>query len=758
MKTVAISHRLLAAIVFAAAVVIPIGYFLPVLGHAVQTIGLFFFPGACIVSLSRLNVRRTVLLFVVTVAASIAADLVVFGAVDLATLALGSRTALTDSNLKITQTVFWLALSAVIYFAGDEVKLDLPSRITARDVFLLCCAASAIVQACAGALILNNGGGGGWTLASYAFIAVAFLVMVGMRNPPTPEVSEATLVFLAIALLLSNALRSSYISAADINYEYQISSMVQARGIWDPYSFHDAFMACVSSSLLPVVISNVSGLTLLAVFKLVMPIVFSLIVVLVLDIARLFVAEIGAIAASFLFMAQPAFQQWVSIPVRVEVAFLLFGLSLWSLLVPQVSRRSRASLFWLSSIGMVVSHYTTSYIACFFYIVTLVVRSLASWRVRRLSSSRSGMRPSFRGIVLNWPGVIVITAAAVVWYGPITANSRPIITDYAVQTAQSLPDMFNSSSQETGESPISGFGLLSSNQPKNPVGTYVQQTTKQYQAQYGPASLIGPPSSSASVKSVEIAPIPVRKPWITIVPLVRSAGKLFAVLLIAVGAITLWRRKISNLAQVFAVSACLAAAILVVTPFISVDYDLNRLFQQLFVLMAPVLVIGAATVWQRPWRYKPLLAGGVIVLYFSLLSRVAFQLPGGSDISMTFNNRGSDYLNYYVSSTDISAGQWLAAQWESDKVKPLMFADQSAANRLRLVAPVSLSGNVKFDLLPSTFVRGSYLFLDSANTSTLGTIRVYGNQTLSLSIDLNYFNDHLNRVYSTSDTAVYTGG
>ena len=140
MKAIAISHRLLAAIVFAAAVIIPIGYFVPLLGHVVQTIGLFFFPGACIVSLSRLNVRRMVLLFVITVAASIGVDLVVFGAVDLVTLALGSRTALTDSNLKITQTFFWLALSVVIYFAGDEVKLSfllgllpvMPSCFSAR--------------------------------------------------------------------------------------------------------------------------------------------------------------------------------------------------------------------------------------------------------------------------------------------------------------------------------------------------------------------------------------------------------------------------------------------------------------------------------------------------------------------------------------------------------------------------------------------------------------------------------------------------
>ena len=123
---------------------------------------------------------------------------------------------------------------------------------------------------------------------------------------------------------------------------------------------------------------------------------------------------------------------------------------------------------------------------------------------------------------------------------------------------------------------------------------------------------------------------------------------------------------------------------------------------------------------------------------------------------MTFNNRGSDYANYYVADTDISAARWLSDQWESNKKKPLVFADQSASNRLRLVAPVALSQHVKLDLLPSTFVKGSYLFLDSTNILTGGMVRIYGNQTIgSRSTSSTLMT--LNRVYSTSNTAVYTG-
>ena len=103
----------------------------------------------------------------------------------------------------------------------------------------------------------------------------------------------------------------------------------------------------------------------------------------------------------------------------------------------------------------------------------------------------------------------------------------------------------------------------------------------------------------------------------------------------------------------------------------------------------------------------------------------------------------------------LSTARWLATQWRGDK--KLVFADQVAATRLRLVAPLALSAEVKFDLLPSTFVKGSYLFFDSANIANLGTARVDGNQTLLLSINFGYFNAHLNRVYSTANTAVYTG-
>jgi uncharacterized membrane protein len=491
----------------------------------------------------------------------------------------------------------------------------------------------------------------------------------------------------------------------------------------------------------------------------VMPLVFALIVVLVVDLSRLLVSERGAIAAGFIFVAQPAFQQWVSIPVRVEVAFLLFALSLWSLLAPRRRGEKRAALFWVSSIGMLISHYTTSYIACFIFIVILLVKKIVSRRARKLSMMPDGLSPSLSRGILTWPGVVALSVAAVLWYGPVAARSNTTISTYAMQVADSLPQVFDPSVQEQGQSPLTGFGLLSAAQPQNLAPSYIKQTTSAYTAQYGARALLGPLSSSVPVKEVHLVSLPSQKPWITIVPALRSAVKLGAMLLIIIGAIAWWRRRRTapDLALVFVTGTFVSAIILILTPFISVDYDLNRLFQQLLVLMAPVMVIGATALWKRPWRYKPLAAGGLIVLYFSLMSRAAFQLSGGADISMTFNDRGLDYANYYVAGTDMSAARWLSAQWESDRKKPLVYADQSAQNRLRLVAPIALSQQVKLDLLPSTFVKGSYLFFDSTNIATGGMVRVYGNQTMGLTINFKYFNGALNRVYSTSNTAVYTG-
>jgi uncharacterized membrane protein len=225
----------------------------------------------------------------------------------------------------------------------------------------------------------------------------------------------------------------------------------------------------------------------------------------------------------------------------------------------------------------------------------------------------------------------------------------------------------------------------------------------------------------------------------------------------AIGVIVLWRRKTAGPARIFAICSVLSAAILVMIPFVSVEYDLNRLFQELLVLMSPVMVVGGAAIWRWKWRYKPLAVGVCIVVYFGLLSRAFFQLSGGSDISMTFNDSGSDYQHYYVTDTDMAAAQWLSKQWEDDHGKKLVYADEIATTRLKLDAPLALTTNAQLDLLPSTFVKGSFLFLDSVNTATSETVRVYAGQTLVLSIDTKYFNSHLNRVFSTSDTAVYTG-
>ena len=713
----------------------------------VQSVGLLLIPGLCTMFLIRLRSRGPVVVLAVAVAVSIAADVLVIGALDVLSIWLAWARPLDQASLQLQLSAFWLLLALAVHLFGDDLVVEVPSKISPADLLILCCAGSALVQAQAGARILNGGGSGGFVVAAYVFVAATFLIMILQPQATSRDVLQLALALLAVALLLSNSLRSPYLSGVDINFEYQVASLVQSAGVWDPSSFRDAYMACLSSSLFPVVLSNLSGLALMGVFKVVMPVVFGLIAVFVHEVARHYVGQRGAVAASFFFLVQPAFQQWLSIPVRQEVALLLLSVSIWALLGAGLSRAARLTVFWLTSLGMLVSHYTTVYIACLVYLVALGTDFFRSRARRTIRQERP---------VLSLGGVVALSVGAILWYGPATTHTYAV-AEFAAHSATGLGSIFDPSVQQQDQSVFGGFGALGGSAQRDWVPIYVEETTREYQDTYGRAALLGPASSAAHVREVDLASGSRHEPWFSLLTWLRAVAKVLAPVVIAMGVVRWWRNsREPDLGTALVAGSFLTGLALVILPFASINYDLNRLYQQLLILLAPMLVVGANCVAPRLRNGRAIYGGALVVLYFALLSRVAFQAVGGPDVSMTFNNRGWDYSIYYTHPDDLAAAGWLTSRWSAAEPKPLVFADSVAETRLRLIAPVTMSAKVKPDVLPTTFVRGSYLYLDRTNVALGGAvIRDWRSKTLSLTVDQHYFDKHLDRVYSTPSTAVY---
>lgn len=744
-RTLAIPDRVLVLVV-AGAALLPLLVRTSVIAAVVQAVGLLLVPGMCTASLVRLRSRGPVELLAVVVAGSIASDLVVFGALDILSLWVGWQRPLDQSSLQLQLSAFWLVLALAVHLCGGQIVMDIPS-IGSADLLVLCGAASALIQAQVGAIVLNNGGPGGFAVGAYASVAVTFLLMVLLPQRPSQEVLKLCLVVLAVALLFSNSLRSPYLSGVDINFEYQVASMAQSAGVWDPSSLRDAYMACLSSSLFPVVFSNVSGLALMIVFKILTPMLFGLVAVFVFAIARHFVSQRGAVVATFFFLVQPAFQQWLTIPVRQEFALLLFAASLWALLESRLNRRARVTTFWMASVGLLLSHYSTIYIACLIYFLAIGLGFVRS---------RTGRSVRNETPVLRVTGVALLTLGAVLWYGPATTHTYAL-AEFVEHSATGLASVFDPSVQQQDQSLFQGFGVLGGSTPQDWVPTYVEETTREYRQEYGSAALLGPPRSAADVQSVDLSSSPAREPWFSLLNRMRALAKVISPIIIAVGVVSLWRgRHYSELAVALVASSLLVGLALVALPFISINYDLNRLYQQMLVLLAPMLVVGASNLLSRLRKRRTLYGSALVVVYFALLSRVTFQTVGGPDVSMTFNNHGWDYSIYYAHPQEVAAASWVTSRWEDEERRPLVFADSVAATRLRLVAPVDMMPKVRADLLPATFVRGSYLYLDQTNITQGGAvIRNWRGRTLALTVKQNYFDRHLDRVYSTSSTAVY---
>jgi uncharacterized membrane protein len=752
-----IPRRLLTVMAITPGIVLPLAFIWPLFVSVLQTVGTMVIPGIALISITGIRPRGLMQFCALVLAGSLALNILVFGATDLAMLGVGWSTPLAPWSLWLMQSTFWFGLAIAVHKFGDDVNCRMPGRLTTWEVLLLCAAVSAVVQSSAGALILNGGGTGFFAIAAYCFIA-AVMYAVLLRPPATRDVADATVTLLAVALLLSNALRSPYLSARDINHEYQLASLVQDQTFWNPIGFSDSFMACLSSSLYPVALSNISGLPLLMVFKIALPAIFAFIAVFVLDFARTFVSERGALAAVLFFVVQPGFQQWISIPVRQEVAFLLLSVAIWALITGGISRRSRQIYFWLAIITTLLSHYSTIYVACIVFTLTVI---LFRWYSRRRMLPAPQERQVLTGI-----GVLMLAVGAVVWYGPVTTHTYAQ-AEFASYSVRDIQNLFDPSVQQNGQSAFSGFGLFETPpSTRRLIPEYMAGATADYKGRYGSSRILGSDWSSTSTKLAELDGPPVREPWHSVLPRVRVIAKVLALILVGVGFLVIWRRhRTKDLPGILAMSAFLSGVVLVLLPFISIGYDLMRLYQQLLLLLSPLLVIGARTIFSRHRRYQYALGATLLVAYFALLSRVSFQIAGGTDVSMTFNNRGWDYSVYYVSDTDVMTAAWLQTQIATamrspvryNKFWPLVYADSAAAARIQIAAPIELQARLRDDLLPSTFVDGSYLFLDHVNISQKVTIKQYRNTDIPIPLvsPYRYFDRHLNRVYSTSDTAVY---
>ena len=117
-----------------------------------------------------------------------------------------------------------------------------------------------------GANTLNNGGSNWLALSVLGIIAGLFIAAVCLERRLGRHYG-AIIFAIAVSLLLGTSMRGWGITGHDIMQEYQVFQLTASHAAWHMQYYQDAYNACLSITILPTIISRLTGISDPYVYK-----------------------------------------------------------------------------------------------------------------------------------------------------------------------------------------------------------------------------------------------------------------------------------------------------------------------------------------------------------------------------------------------------------------------------------------------------------------------------------------------------------
>ena len=568
-------------------------------------------------------------------------------------------------------------------------------------------------------------------------LVAAFLFAPWLEDPQLAVIIYAT----ALALMWSYSLRGDSVYGFDISSEYYSLHQTVVTGIWHFSHPDDAYGAMLSVTVLPAELHALVGMQDLLIFKALYPAVGALFPVAVFSLGRrLLVGRWAFMAAAMVIMQQTFFQQFPAL-ARQEIATVLFAALITAALDTGTSRRTRFILVFLLSLGVVVSHYSTAYLAIPLLAISVILQCATSW-------FRSV--PRLAGTALF--ACVVSIAGATIWYGSLThstANMSQFVTAAEGQGIDLLP-----------------------NNAGNLLATYLQgeasqqMTPAEYQkyiSEYYKTNetFVTPlPDSSQPQYALQAASDPT--PPVTwslgsnVINLADLLVQQLMNLLAGIGALALaLRRKLPTMARQIGFLGLGAMAILILTRLsgtIAQYYNPERAFLQ------SMIVLGIAVCWLFPrlgarWKWaRPMIltvcAASLAVFLVGSTGLSGMVLGGGTQTNLA--NAYDDYQQFDVTAQEIASATWVN---NAAPLGQLIYADRYGQLRLNEVAGSRLG--VLGDITPETLDQNAWVYADRANVVNDITRSSPGNYLAVYAFPKRFLDSNFNTVYTNGTTEVF---
>ena len=673
------------------------------------------------------------------------------------------------------------ALIYTLLVLNFDFKKSLPFEIKNISAFnwtLIGVACIAPICAFVGAMILNNGGKSTFAMIPLILTVILIPIVVLSKDKINSTTPPIILYLLALSFLFANSMRGLFVSGHDILLEFHVFNLTNNAHVWKMALFRDPYMACLSLTILPTYFQQLLHITPASIFKFFIQFIGALPVIVIYYLAKEYVNEKMALLVAFMYISFPTFLIDMAFLNRQGIAFLFFSILLYIVLAStHFEGYKKTILLFTIGIGVIISHYSTSYVGVAVllgtYIINRLMRLIVTAKrpfwLNALTNKLKNKEEYFKPITLTFPLVAGLLLLMLIWSTFITKTSTSLFNTIK-QIGTTIQHPF-SLDQLSGQA---HYSLVQSKKqsPQQLLNEFREEGIKhvevtKFQSEFYPIAL------TRSYPAIAIAEVPApltpfgtkfqslvhfdlatvfnffKQTYAKIIQIILLIG-LWGLLLGA----TFRKNLLRNVPVEYLALSIAGLSIMVgqtILPASAIDYGLLRLFQQNLIFLSLPIILGLmliSSIFTRHHRAQLAISTGVILFFFVILSGLFPQLTGGGRPQLPLANAGLYYDSYYTHAQEVSSISWLSDTGEHYlPIQAAHFSD------MKMLAFGQIGAYI--ELLPETTKKKSYVYLNYDNALTSNILEIVNGNVVYYHFPLEFLNLNKDLIYNNGGSMIY---
>lgn len=288
---------------------------------------------------------------------------------------------LTLTPVLLTLNIITIILIYFAYYGNNDINIssifnfqfNLEDKLLYPIIFPVLFPLMAVI----GTYLMNTSVNNIILITMLFLIPLYLFLVVYHKDKIHPITYPIALFMIGMGLILMHSLTSFNILGRDVHQEFYVFQLTFSNYHWNIDDFYNPYNACLSISILPTIYYVLTYIKPEYIFKLLFALIGSILPLIIFSVAKKYMNIKYAFFAPLLFVFQVFFINIVG-AIRQEIAIIFFFLAVMVLFDTFGNTQFENSwtkkiLFLILVFSMIISHYTTSYVALVILIPILLL-------------------------------------------------------------------------------------------------------------------------------------------------------------------------------------------------------------------------------------------------------------------------------------------------------------------------------------------------------------------------------------------------